>query len=709
MPPDPSHPAPPDPLRQRLGGLVAESTRLRHAGLDLRKLDDARRRPAPQSTERARLELAELLQAAEQEASQLTGSWLLTACSTATIRQTEAAFAHAEARGSLPATPDGEHPGLITLRFEGQEDTESNSAHALRLACSETETFVLHATAAEGNQGAPGLRAERVDCLRDPLLLILRPTPGPDSEALLTKIANGETVSLAARPARHPALRRVTALKRLLQRWEASHLPLLNLFNPEAKSWGDAQALNVGEEASAWLLLAPGEASAREFVRKAIGSPDFALLEAAAGPARVRAAAELILQCLRRGQRVLLTATDSPELEAVLAATQTHPDGAHLTAPLRLLAPGEGATTKFQPHLLESQVARLRQVGPVMLKRDEAERVAVAAANLTYGTNAGLAQHPALRPAALAHDAAGYDQLIVLSAETLTFADFLPLAVHAAKWTLLGTAAGQPTSPARLELAALVAAEATQAGRFAELQAELAYKACVGKDGSADDEDAELADAYGRRKVLLVLETPGDEARALAAAVQHLRQRQLTVAVCPAAEATADAWAAPAPELNVIVTTRGCIEQTDLLARLSTDFRLVVTDAPSALFAALAARMKAPKTRGRAAKPRPVILLSWSLRTAANLRGLHDRRTDEAARGEFARALLLDLRCIFPFEKPLWEPRALLTLMERTLPSVFTVLHDGVQADTGTGRSELVYHSGLPRGSSLHSRLEVLR
>ncbi len=103
----------------------------------------------------------------------------------------------------------------------------------------------------------------------------------------------------------------------------------------------------------------------------------------------------------------------------------------------------------------------MRQVGPVMLKRDEAERVAVAAANLTYGTNAGLAQHPALRPAALAHDAAGYDQLIVLSAETLTFADFLPLAVHAAKWTLLGTAAGQPTSPARLELAALVAAEAT--------------------------------------------------------------------------------------------------------------------------------------------------------------------------------------------------------------------------------------------------------
>jgi hypothetical protein len=230
----------------------------------------------------------------------------------------------------------------------------------------------------------------------------------------------------------------------------------------------------------------------------------------------------------------------------------------------------------------------------------------------------------------------------------------------------------------------------------------------VGKDGSAEDEDAELADAYGRRKVLLVLETTGDEAHALATAAQHLRQRQLTVATCTAADVATGPWAAPAPELNVIVTTRACVEQTDLLARLSTDFRLIVTDAPNALFGALAARMKAPKTRGRAAKPRPVILLSWSGRTADNLRGLHTHRHEEAARGDYARALLLDLRSIFPFEKPLWEPRDLLALQERTLPSVWAVLHHGVRTDTGTARSELVYHSGLPRGSSLSSRREVL-
>jgi hypothetical protein len=708
--PPPSPPPPPlDPSRVRLAALLAETARLKHAGLDLRKLDDPRRRTAPAQTERAGSELAKLLQAAESEAERLARTWLVAACSAATIRQTEAAWAHAEATGALPPSPQGEHPEVMVLRFDAPEDAAEARNHALSLALSETETFTLHATAAEAFQSSPGLRVERVGGLRDPLLLIVRPTPGPDSAALLSKIANGETVALAARPSRHPALRRAAALRRLLLRWESGHLPLLNLFNPEPKSWGDAQALNVGNEAEAWSLLAPAESSAREFVRKAIGSPDFALLAAATGTARTRATAEVILQCLRRGQRVLLTAATGTELEAVLSTVLAAPANAALVAALRLLAPGEVSGEKFRTLDLDARVTTLLKVGPVMLKRDEAERVAFTSANLTYGTFDGLARLPALRPAQGTRDAEGYDQLIVVDAAQLTFADFLPLAVHATKWTLLGNDAEQPTTPGRTELAALAAAEAERAGHFAELQAELAYKACVGKDGSAEDEDAELADAYGRRKVLLVLETPSADAPALAMAVQHLRTRQLTVAVCPLAEASAESWSAPAPEINVIVTTRACIEQTDLLARLSTDFRLVVTDAPSGLFAALAGRMKAPKTRGRAAKPRPVILLSWSLRTAENLRGLHAQRHNDDARGAFARALLLDLRSIFPFEKPLWDPRTLLALQERTLPSVYEALHHGVRTDTGTGRSELVYHSGLPRGSSLNSRWEVLR
>jgi len=688
--------------------LWAESLRLRHASLDLRKLDDPRRRPAPGFSDRAAQELADLLQAAEAEAERLAQAWIVAPCFQATIRQTEAAWEYAETTGALPPSPQGEHPGVLVLRFDYAEDAEESHRHAQRLALGESTTFTLHATAAGAFQANPGLRVERVEALRDPLLLVVRPTPTPENEALLAQIANGDTVFLATRPSRQPALRRVAALRRLLLRWEAGHLPLLNLFHPDPKTWGDAQALQLGDEAEAWHVLSAQETAAREGVRKAIGSPDFALLEAAPGSSRLRATTELILQGLRRGQRLLLSAATAGELEGVLSALLAHPEGTHLAAPLRLLARGERPAEPFRQYSLDTRVATLTKVGPVRLKHDEAERVAFASANLVCGTPAGLAGHPALRPAHGHRDAEGYDQWVVLGAEQLAFADFLPLAVHAAKWTLVGHGQGQPDTPGRHELAALAAAEAARAGRFAELQAELAYKACVGKDGSAEDEDAELADAYGRRKVLLVLEAAGDDAPALEAATRHLRQRQLTAAVCTAGEVESGPWAAPAPELNVIVTTRACIEQTDLLARLSTDFRLIVTDAPNTLFGALAARMKAPKTRGRAAKPRPVILLSWSLRTADNLRGLHAHRHEEAARGDYARALLLDLRSIFPFEKPLWEPRGLLTLQERTLPSVWEVLHHGVRTDTGTARSELVYHSGLPRGSSLSSRREVL-
>jgi len=709
--PDPaSPPTPPaDPTRSRLAALLAESARLKHASLDLRKLEDPRRRPAYAATAKGTQELTDLLAAAQREVELLGVTRVVLPCSAATIRQAEAAYAHAETQGTLPPSPDGEHPGVLTLRFAGAEgDPEENRAEVLRVAFAETPAFSLHATPAAAHQDAAGCRIERIDCLKEALLLVVRPTPGPGTADVLTALANGETVYLSARPSAAAAHRRVAALRRLLLRWEADHLPLLNLFQPDAKSWGDAQALNVGDEAAAWQVLAPHETAARDFVRKAIGSTDFALLAAAAGPARRRATTELILQCLRRGQRLLLSAAHGAELAAILGAVRAHPEGARLAAPLRLLAAGEAADDPSRPFTLEARVAALLTVGPVKLKRDEAERVAFAAANLTCATHDGWARHPALRPAQALRDAEGYDQLIVVDADQLAFADFLPLAVHAAKWTLLGHEGGAPATPGRPALAALAADEARRAGHFAELQAELAYKACVGKDGSAEDEDAELADAHGRRKVLLVLEAADDDARAVAAAAQHLRQRQLNVAVCGVAEAADLRWAAPAPELNVIVTTRDCLERTGFLALLSTDFRLVVTDAPGALFAALATRMKAPKTRGRAAKPRPVILLSWSLRAADNLRGLHARRHDEAARGEHARALLLDLRSIFPFEKPLWEPRALLALQERTLPSVFEVLHHGVRTDTGTGRSELAYHSGLPRGSSLHSRREVL-
>jgi hypothetical protein len=85
--------------------------------------------------------LASLLQAAEGEAERLTRAWLVTPCSAATIRQTEAAWAHAEATGALPPSPQGEHPEVIVLRFEAAEEADARDADALDECVGEREAL----------------------------------------------------------------------------------------------------------------------------------------------------------------------------------------------------------------------------------------------------------------------------------------------------------------------------------------------------------------------------------------------------------------------------------------------------------------------------------------------------------------------------------------------------------------------------------------
>lgn len=671
----------------------------------MRKLDDARRRPAPVCTANALQELATLLQAAESEAEQLTRAWVSVAVSAATIRQAEAAFDAAESAGVLPASNQGEHPGLWVLRFGNSDDADTRKL-IVETFFAEGDIASLHPAAM---LAGPGLRLERVASIRESLLLVVRPTtPHADNPTALA-FTNGERVFIAARPPRGAALRRVTALRRLLQHWESLHLPLLNLFNPDAKSWGDAQALNVSEEASGWAILTPTETAERQFICKAIGSPDFALLDTPANATRLRVATELILQALRRHQRILLCGPKATEVDEVLRAVMQHRDGPHLAAPLRFVAPGETVSADLGRFADSTQVDALQKVGPVKLPRAEATRVALAAANLIAGSVEALGAHPALAASSLTSNAVGFDHAIFLSAEGMSFADFLGPAVHAAKWTLLGDSARMPATVDLITFARRVANVAQRAQLFTQLQAELAYKACVGKDGSADDEDAELADAYGRRKVLLLVESSEDETKTLAAAAHYLRQRQLTVTTLVSSAATEAHWGLPGAEVNVLIATRQCAEQTDLLARVSTDFRLVVTDASSDFCAPLAARMKAPKTRGRTAKPRPVILLSWSRRVAESLRGIYAERQAADDATEHVRTLLLDLRTIFPFEKTLWEPLALLSLKEQALSSVWSVLLQGARKQTRAERSTLVYHSGLPTGGSLNSRLETLQ
>ncbi len=719
-----------DTLRLELAQAQAETDRLKHAALDLRKLDDARRRPSHAWTEAAERALAELETVTEAAEKRAAGASLTVACVAATIRQAEAIIDLAEQAGALKGSPGTSSKDLLALRLEPDAEGGVPSIAAQRAFFTEGETFEIHPSMRAAKSRQPGVKVERVFGLRSKGLLLVRPSiqtyaPGetaPPLDPALRQLEDGGAVFVSGRRGRGHWVRRLTALRRLREHWQASHLPLLQLFNPESRGWGEAQLLNLGDLDADWHLLhgrTPATTTARQFVRKAIGTTDFSLLEAPAGSARQPALLELILQSVARGQRLLLVAADAAELDALLAVAAATPKWSDHVAAVRLSDPFEPTAEAAQAFDLDRQTARLAEATAPLSRgrrpRDVAATLLLETCNLVCAPLSALGAFPSARATALTRDPADFDQLIVLGADRVRFADFLVPAVHARRWILVSEAQERPAETDLTELAERVLVEATRARLVDELQAELAFKACVGKDGSADDEDADIPDAHGRRKVLLVLDAPGEEPRALAAAQAYLRQRQLQVATVASTEVAQFDPAALSPELNILICVRSSLELTDFAQRIPPEFRLIVGSLEPELLQPLARRVKLPKARGKALAPsrtkvRPLIFLDWQGRCAANLQGLYDFRRpgQEDERGQRIRALLLDLKAIHPFEKPLWEPQALLRLKEQELCSVGELLQHGVRESNNPERGESVHHAGLPRPFGWQSRYERL-
>ena len=719
-----------DTLRLELAQAQAETDRLKHAALDLRKLEDARRRPTHAWTEAAERTLAEWERATEAAEKRSAAGFVTVTCVAGTIRQAEAMLDLAESTGALKNIPGTSPKDLLVLRLAGATEDSPLEPAARRAFFGQADTFELHASMRGAKSRQPGLRVERVCALRSKGLLVVRKAvqayaPGetaPPADPTERQLEEGDPVFLTGRIARGHLTRRLTALRRLREHWQASHLPLLQLFNPEPRGWGEAQMVNQGEQDADWRLLtgtSPWTATARAFVRKAIGTTDFTLLEAAAGPARRTAALELILQAIARGQRLLVVAADATELDELLAAGAALPGWAEQVAAVRLTDPCEPTAPAAQAFDLDRQAGLLTgAVAPLSRgrrAREVASTLLLDTCNLVGLPLSALGAHPSFRAAALTRDPADFDQLIVLGAERLGFADFLVPAVHARRWILVGDPNAPTTDTDLDELAEQVVVEASRVRLLDELQAELAFKACVGKDGSADDEDSDIPDAHGRRKVLLVLDAPSDEARSLATAQAYLRQRQLQTATVATGEVAGFDPAALSPDLNVLICCRTALTTTELALRLPPEFRLIVGHLEPELLEPLARRVKLPKARGKApattrGKPRPLIFLDWQRRCATSLQGLYDCRRpgQEEERGRHIRALLLDLKTLHPFEKPLWEPQALLRLKEQELCAIFEALQNGVRESNAADRSESVHHSGLPRPLGLSSRLERL-
>jgi len=210
-----------------------------------------------------------------------------------------------------------------------------------------------------------------------------------------------------------------------------------------------------------WTFLSDGSREGaeeqRQFVGKALASPDFAVLDGPPGSGKTTVICEIVSQVVRAGGRVLLCGQTHEAVDNVLERlTDQSSSVRDEVMPLRLgrdrnrMSP---LARRFSMEDLASTVRDLvrrdlsaegdrtiaqdRMISALDSERSEIDSIIINSANVLCGTTMGVVGSPQLRQA---FDAAEpvFDVLIVDEASKLTLAEFLVPALLAKKWILSG-------------------------------------------------------------------------------------------------------------------------------------------------------------------------------------------------------------------------------------------------------------------------------
>ncbi|HEX8826198.1 MAG TPA: AAA domain-containing protein [Archangium sp.] len=221
------------------------------------------------------------------------------------------------------------------------------------------------------------------------------------------------------------------------------------------------------EPVASWYVLQDerwsGTSAQREFVAKALGTPDFAFLEGPPGSGKTHAICELVLQLIARGERVLLCSTTNVAVDNVLERLDS-------TKYPQVEAVRIGRADRVDPSVLSRQLdTRIEMLveqwreDPSFARfgqeelQDMAGRTVLASVNFTCGTTNGIINHPSL------HGGEGgraptrgplFDTLILDETSKTPFQEFLVPALLARRWILVGDVRQLPPFNERGELEA---------------------------------------------------------------------------------------------------------------------------------------------------------------------------------------------------------------------------------------------------------------
>ncbi|MDF2152535.1 AAA domain-containing protein [Vibrio sp. CAU 1672] len=228
--------------------------------------------------------------------------------------------------------------------------------------------------------------------------------------------------------------RQKEAINQLRRRPSYGHLPIIHLLQERQRvRWQDIQP----ESGIDWKVLTNSDFDGcdrqREFVGKALATPDFAILDGPPGTGKTTTILELIIQLVMQGKRVLLSASTHAAINNVLERIQEDSKLSQHIFPLRIGDESNAVGVEgFQFDNLHKQL-KSSNCGEAFSKQ-----LMVDASNLICGTTIGILRLFNEREVVLDRGEPPFDVMIIDECSKTTFQEFLVPARFAKRWILVG-------------------------------------------------------------------------------------------------------------------------------------------------------------------------------------------------------------------------------------------------------------------------------